>query len=97
MNKIKISAVSYLNSKPFIYGLQHADLMSEIELSSDIPSVCAQKLISGKSDIGLIPVSAIPQLKEHYINVALKDVKKNNQHQAPYQSLLARMQFRLQV
>lgn len=65
--KIKISAVSYLNSKPFIYGLQHADIINEIDLSLDIPSVCAQKLITDKADIGLIPVSAIPQLKEHYI------------------------------
>lgn len=65
--KIKISAVSYLNSKPFIYGLQHADLINEIDLSLDIPSTCAQKLITDKADIGLIPVSAIPQLKEYYI------------------------------
>lgn len=67
MNKIKISAVSYLNSKPFIYGLQHADLIQDIDLSLDMPSACAQKLIDNKADIGLIPVSAIPQLKEHYI------------------------------
>ncbi|MGQ0828607.1 MAG: menaquinone biosynthetic enzyme MqnA/MqnD family protein [Bacteroidota bacterium] len=67
MDKIKISAVSYLNSKPFIYGLQHSDLMNKIDLSLDIPSVCAQKLITGKADIGLVPVSAISQLKEHYI------------------------------
>ena len=67
MNKIKISAVSYLNSKPFIYGLQHSELLNEIDLSLDIPSDCAQKLITKKVDVGLIPVSAITQLNEHYI------------------------------
>lgn len=67
IDKIKISAVSYLNSKPFIYGLQHSKLIDEIDLQLDIPSVCAQKLIDGKVDIGLIPVAILPQLKEKYI------------------------------
>lgn len=67
MKKIKISAVSYLNSKPFIYGLEHSEIINEIDLQLDIPSVCAQKLLEGKVDIGLIPVAVIPLLKEHYI------------------------------
>ncbi len=60
MNKIKISSVSYTNSKPFVYGLQHSDLINQIDLSLDIPSDCATKLIDDKVDIGLIPVAAIP-------------------------------------
>lgn len=67
MEKIKISVVSYLNSKPFIFGLQHSEVINEIDLQLDIPSVCAQKLLNGKVDIGLIPVAVIPKLKEHYI------------------------------
>lgn len=59
MEKIKISAVSYLNTKPFVYGLQHSDLIREIDLSLDIPSLCARKLSTGLADIGLIPVAAI--------------------------------------
>lgn len=58
MEKIKISAVSYTNSKPFIYGIQHTDLINKIELSLDIPADCAQKVIDNKVDIGLIPVAA---------------------------------------
>lgn len=60
MNKIKISAVSYANSKPFIYGIEHSDLINKIDLSLDIPSDCADRLIEGQVDIGLIPVAAIP-------------------------------------
>ena len=60
MEKIKISAVSYTNTKPFIYGLQHSSIIDEIELSLDVPSDCATKLIENKVDIGLIPVAAIP-------------------------------------
>jgi len=67
MSKLKISVVSYLNSKPFIYGLEHSDLINEIDLQLDIPSTCAQKLIDGSVDIGLVPVAIIPKLKESYI------------------------------
>lgn len=62
MTKIKISAVSYTNTKPFIYGIERSELLDKIELSLDIPSDCAAKLISGQVDIGLIPVAAIPQV-----------------------------------
>jgi len=60
--KIRISAVSYTNTKPFLYGIQHSDVINKIELSLDIPSDCAQKLIDDKVDIGLIPVAAILSL-----------------------------------
>jgi chorismate dehydratase len=60
LNKIKISAVSYTNTKPFIYGIEHDDVLQQIDLSLDIPSDCAAKVISGQVDIGLMPVAAIP-------------------------------------
>ena len=60
MNKIKISAVSYTNTKPFIYGIEQSALINEIDLNLDIPSDCATKLINNQVDIGLIPVAAIP-------------------------------------
>lgn len=67
MNKIKISAVSYTNTKPFIYGIEHSALLEQIELSLDIPTDCAAKLIDGQVDIGLIPVAAIPQVPGAHI------------------------------
>ena len=60
MNKIKISAVAYTNTKAFIYGLEHSDIINKIDLSLDIPSDCAAKVINGQADIGLMPVAAIP-------------------------------------
>ena len=60
MNKIKISAVSYTNTKPFIYGIEHSSVRDQIDLSLDVPADCAMKLIENKVDIGLIPVAAIP-------------------------------------
>jgi chorismate dehydratase len=58
VKKIRISAVSYTNTKPFIYGLQHTGILDKIELSLDNPTDCAQKLIDDVVDIGLIPVAA---------------------------------------
>jgi len=62
VDKIRISAVSYTNTKPFIYGLQHSGMPAKIELSLDNPTDCAQKLIEDVVDIGLIPVAAILSL-----------------------------------
>lgn len=62
MSNIKISAVSYTNTKPFIYGIEHAEILNKIDLSLDIPSDCAAKLINNQVDIGLIPVAAIPHV-----------------------------------
>ncbi|MDO3625381.1 menaquinone biosynthetic enzyme MqnA/MqnD family protein [Mucilaginibacter sp. BT774] len=67
MKKIRISAVSYTNTKPFIYGIQHTSVIDQIDLSLDIPSDCAQKLIDDKVDIGLIPVAAALNLPEWHI------------------------------
>nr|WP_199075328.1 menaquinone biosynthesis protein [Pedobacter sp. ASV19] len=62
MDKIKISAVAYTNTKPFIYGIEHSDVKNKIDLSLDIPSDCAAKLIDGQVDIGLIPIAAFPHV-----------------------------------
>ena len=60
MDKIKISAVAYTNTKAFIYGIEHSAIPDKIDLSLDIPSDCAAKVIDGTVDLGLIPVAAIP-------------------------------------
>lgn len=66
--KIKISVVSYLNSKPFIAGLTSSEFIRNNSiLQLDIPSICADNLLSGKSDLGLVPVASIPLLKESHI------------------------------
>ncbi|CAN5381928.1 hypothetical protein BH11BAC1_BH11BAC1_17110 [soil metagenome] len=64
---IKISCVSYLNSKPFIYGLQNSAINKEIELQLDIPAECARKLEENIVDIGLVPVAALEEMDEYHI------------------------------
>ncbi len=67
MDKIRISAVKYANTYPFIYGLTESGFDKKVILETDHPADCAEKLIDGRADIGLIPVAAIPLLKEHHI------------------------------
>ncbi|RRN76250.1 radical SAM protein [Pseudoxanthomonas sp. SGD-10] len=64
---IRISAVSYTNSLPFLFGLEHSEIKYKIDLSLDYPALCAQKLTSNQVDIGLIPVAVISDLPESYI------------------------------
>jgi len=67
LNRIKVSAVSYTNSKPFVYGIMQSDILHAIDLSLDIPSVCANKLIENQVDIGLVPVAALLHIKDYHI------------------------------
>jgi chorismate dehydratase len=67
MDKIRISAVRYANTYPFIYGLTESGIDKKAIIETDHPSDCATKLISGRVDLGLIPVAAIPYLKESHI------------------------------
>lgn len=67
MSKIRISAVSYTNTLPFLQGITASDLMEEIDLSVDHPSECARKVIANESDMGIIPIAALDNLPEHHI------------------------------
>lgn len=57
-----------MNTIPFIFGIEQADELSkQIELSKDIPSVCAKKLLHNEVDLGLVPVAIIPELENAHI------------------------------
>lgn len=66
--KIKVGAVSYLNTKPLLYGIkQSAAVMKQVELVEDYPAKIAKMLLDGSIDAGLVPVAIIPRLSESYI------------------------------
>lgn len=50
---IRVGAVSYLNTKPLVYGLTAAH--SDIQLVFDLPSRLADQLAVGELDVALIP------------------------------------------
>ncbi|MDR1348753.1 MAG: menaquinone biosynthesis protein [Prevotellaceae bacterium] len=67
MSKVKVSAISYLNTVPFIYGLQNSSVLSKIDIAFDVPSTCAKRLQNNTADIGIVPVAVIPLLQQYYI------------------------------
>jgi len=67
LEKIKVGAVSYLNTKPLLYGVKRSGILDRIELIEEYPSLIATMLLEDKIDVGLVPVAIIPQLKESHI------------------------------
>lgn len=62
MTALRLGAVSYLNTKPLVYGLDaHPD---RFDVRFDVPSKCAALLHAGQVDLGLIP--AIEYLHADY-------------------------------
>ena len=53
MTGIRIGAVSYLNTRPLVYGMQDT---SEYSLTFDLPSALAERLRLDEIDVGLIPI-----------------------------------------
>lgn len=65
--KIKVGAVSYLNTVPLLYGIQHSPVMDEIELSVNYPSILAKQLKDGEIDLALLPVAAMTGIPDAHI------------------------------
>lgn len=53
MPALRLGAVSYLNTKPLVYGLETRP--GEFDIRFDVPSRCAALLHEGTVDLGLIP------------------------------------------
>ena len=52
MGPVRIGAVTYLNARPLVYGLEkHA----RFDVRFDLPARCADLLHAGETDLGLIP------------------------------------------
>ena len=65
--KIKVGIVSYLNTRPLLYGLKLPPIANEIQLVEENPARLAELLIDDEIDLGLIPIAVIPQLEKYFI------------------------------
>jgi chorismate dehydratase len=65
--KVRVGAVSYLNTKPLIYGFENGLMKDEVDLLIDYPSKIAAMLLSDEIDVGLVPVAVIPEMEEYHI------------------------------
>ena len=62
MSRLRVSAISYLNTAPLMWSFEHGsrreELREQFDVDYTIPSRCAQMLGEGSADIGIIPVAA---------------------------------------
>jgi chorismate dehydratase len=67
LKKIKVGAVTYLNTRPLIYRMQEENFLLKHELILDYPSKLAAMLKNGELDVALVPVALLPELSEYHI------------------------------
>jgi len=65
--KIKVGIVSYLNTRPLLYGLKLPPIANEIQLVEENPARLAELLIDDEIEVGLIPIAVLPQLEKYFI------------------------------
>lgn len=60
---LNIAAVSYLNTRPYLSGIEKY-LNIPYHINTYPPRECAEKLKNGQANLGLIPVATLPELNE---------------------------------
>jgi len=58
MRRLRISAISYLNTAPLMWDFEHGLTGDAFDITYTLPSQCALELERGTSDIGIIPAAA---------------------------------------
>jgi chorismate dehydratase len=56
VSDLRISAVSFLNTTPLVWGLTHGPQEGKAEIWFEVPSACAASVAGGVADVGIIPV-----------------------------------------
>ena len=62
MKRLRISAISYLNTAPLMWDFEHGRAGRDFDISYTLPSACARALQAGSADIGIIPAAAYAQI-----------------------------------
>jgi chorismate dehydratase len=62
VRKLRVSAVSYLNTVPLVWGMLHGDQRDFLDLDVCLPSECADRLAAATADIGILPAAEMPRL-----------------------------------
>jgi chorismate dehydratase len=62
MRRLRISAISYLNTAPLMWDFEHGDAGRDFDISYTLPSACARALAEGTADIGIIPAAAYAEI-----------------------------------
>jgi len=62
MRRLRISAISYLNTAPLMWDFEHGEAGRNFDISYTLPSLCARALAEGSADLGIIPAAAYAQI-----------------------------------
>jgi chorismate dehydratase len=62
MRRLRISAISYLNTAPLMWDFEHGEAGRDFDISYTLPSACARSLADGTVDIGIIPAAAYAEI-----------------------------------
>jgi chorismate dehydratase len=62
MRRLRISAISYLNTAPLMWDFEHGEAVRLFDISYTLPSACARALAAGTADIGIIPAAAYAEI-----------------------------------
>ena len=62
MRRLRISAISYLNTAPLMWDFEHGEAGRNFDISYTVPSSCARALAEGSADLGIIPAAAYAQI-----------------------------------
>lgn len=62
MKRLRISAISYLNTAPLMWDFEHGEAGRDFDISYTLPSGCARSLADGTADIGIIPAAAYAEI-----------------------------------
>jgi len=58
MRRLRISAISYLNTAPLMWDFEHGRAGEAFDISYTLPAQCAASLRDGSADVGIIPAAA---------------------------------------
>ncbi len=64
-SRIKVSAVQYLNTKPYLSAFEHLQADWPLDVSLETPAQCATVMREGNVSMGLVPVAEVPSLPRY--------------------------------
>jgi chorismate dehydratase len=61
--RLRVAAIRFLNPAPLMWDFEHGPLMEELasryQIDWMLPSECADRLVAGTADIGLVPIASL--------------------------------------
>jgi chorismate dehydratase len=58
-SKLRLAVVSFLNTKPFVWGLQNHSISSQLQIATATPVEIGEMLKNNSADVGLVPVAML--------------------------------------